>query len=133
MFLRLAVICGVAGMAAGVAMGVTHDFTLAPAHAHLNLLGWVSMTLYGLFYERRPQVAETRAARAHLVLNAVGVAAQVGGLALVVMGRRWAAPILDVGASAVMASMLLFAWIVFGATRERPAALAARPRVVAAE
>jgi hypothetical protein len=27
-------------MVAGTTMGITHDFALAPGHAHLNLLGW---------------------------------------------------------------------------------------------
>jgi len=118
-FLRLAVVCGVVGMGCGVGMGISQDFTLAPAHAHLNLLGWVSMTLYALFYERFPLAARSRVAVAHLALNAVGVVVQVGGLALVVSGRHWAAPLLAAGASAVMASMLLFAAIVFRATGAR--------------
>jgi hypothetical protein len=119
-FLRLGVICGLVGMAGGVAMGVSQNFTLAPAHAHLNLLGWVSMMLYALFYERFPGAARSRLAGAHFLLNAAGVVAQVAGLALVVAGRRWAEPIMATGATAVLASMLLFAAIVFRATSGRP-------------
>jgi hypothetical protein len=29
------------GMLAGIAMGIEQDFALAPAHAHLNLVGGV--------------------------------------------------------------------------------------------
>jgi hypothetical protein len=36
-------------MSGGILMAIAQDFTLAPAHAHLNLLGWVTMALYGLF------------------------------------------------------------------------------------
>jgi hypothetical protein len=32
-------------MVAGTTMGITHDFALAPGHAHLNLLGWASLAL----------------------------------------------------------------------------------------
>lgn len=39
-----------AGMSAGILMGILQDFTIAPAHAHLNLLGWVTMALYGLYH-----------------------------------------------------------------------------------
>ena len=53
-FLLLAVAVGTTGMAMGIVMAVGHDFTLAPAHAHLNLLGWVSLSLYGLFYRAYP-------------------------------------------------------------------------------
>ena len=51
--------------ALGIAMAMRQDFTLAPAHAHLNLLGWVSMALYGLYYRGaaviRPRLAWTQA------------------------------------------------------------------------
>ena len=38
------------GVAMGVAMGVTHRFEYAPVHAHINLLGWVSLGLFALIY-----------------------------------------------------------------------------------
>lgn len=38
------------GMTMGIIMGISQDFTLAPAHAHLNLLGWVTMAIYGLYH-----------------------------------------------------------------------------------
>ncbi|MCU0829105.1 MAG: hypothetical protein MUE52_17350 [Tabrizicola sp.] len=41
---------GLCGMMLGLAMGISQDFTLAPAHAHLNLLGWVTMAIYGLYH-----------------------------------------------------------------------------------
>lgn len=38
------------GMVWGAIMGAKEDFTLAPAHAHLNLVGWATMALMGTFY-----------------------------------------------------------------------------------
>jgi hypothetical protein len=35
------------GMVAGIVMGIREDFTLAPAHAHLNLVGGVLLFLFG--------------------------------------------------------------------------------------
>jgi hypothetical protein len=37
-----AALAALGGMGLGLYMGLAHDFTLAPAHAHLNLLGWGS-------------------------------------------------------------------------------------------
>jgi hypothetical protein len=37
------------GMLAGIAMGITQNFMLAPAHAHLNLVGGVLLFLFGLY------------------------------------------------------------------------------------
>ncbi len=30
------------GMGLGIFMGISHDFSLTPVHAHVNLLGWVT-------------------------------------------------------------------------------------------
>jgi hypothetical protein len=46
----IAALAGLGGMLMGIVMGISQDFTLAPAHAHLNLLGWVTMALYGLYH-----------------------------------------------------------------------------------
>jgi len=50
LFLATAAFCLVCGVGMGIAMGITHDFHLAPVHAHLNLLGWASLALMGLTY-----------------------------------------------------------------------------------
>lgn len=42
------------GMLLGIWMGMNDDFTLAPVHAHLNLVGWATMFLYGLYYRAEP-------------------------------------------------------------------------------
>src|SRR3982751_6602266 len=38
------------GMLLGEYMGAHENFALAPLHAHINLLGWVTLALYGTFY-----------------------------------------------------------------------------------
>src|SRR6516225_6598219 len=40
----------VAGLIWGLVMGISQDFSTMPAHAHLNLLGWVSLFLFGIYY-----------------------------------------------------------------------------------
>jgi cbb3-type cytochrome oxidase subunit 1 len=46
-------------------MGIAHDFTLAPVHAHSNLVGWVSLALFGAIYRAFPELAVSRLARVH--------------------------------------------------------------------
>jgi hypothetical protein len=55
--MRLAYFCffaaalsALTGMSLGIWMGINENFTLAPVHAHINLLGWVSLALYGLYH-----------------------------------------------------------------------------------
>ena len=45
-----AALCGLSGISLGIWMGMHEDFTLAPVHAHINLLGWVTLALYGLYH-----------------------------------------------------------------------------------
>ena len=40
------------GMIFGSQMAASDDFTFAPAHAHLNLVGWVTMALFGIYTRR---------------------------------------------------------------------------------
>ena len=69
-FLGLAALCLIGGVAIGIGMGIAHDFQFAPVHAHLNLVGWTSLALFGLTYRAYPVLAQTRLARLHFALAA---------------------------------------------------------------
>ncbi|MDC7683642.1 hypothetical protein PQU92_10160 [Asticcacaulis sp. BYS171W] len=111
-FLRLAVVFGLIGMGMGVAMGATHDFVLAPVHAHINLVGWVGMFLAGLFYAAKPE-AETTLARVHLVGLTLGLCLLAPGIAGAVLGIAALTPLAIAGSIVTFASMALFVGIVF--------------------
>jgi len=101
------------GMLAGIAMGIQQDFTLAPAHAHLNLVGGVLLFVFGLYYRLMPAVGSTSLAKLQGSLHIVGAIVFPAGIALVLLkGTSFiAAPI--VGSLIVVAAMALFAVIVF--------------------
>jgi cbb3-type cytochrome oxidase subunit 1 len=69
-FLLLATACLIVGVSMGIGMGIAHDFQFAPVHAHLNLLGWASLALFGLVYKAYPQLAHSRLALAHFAASA---------------------------------------------------------------
>jgi len=50
------------GMLLGIGMGAAHDFALAPLHAHINLIGFVAHSLFGLGYRNWPALKESRLA-----------------------------------------------------------------------
>ena len=79
-FLLLAVLCLIAGLLMGIGMGIAHDFQLAPIHAHLNLVGFVALSVFGLAYKAYPALARSRLALPHLVLSGVGAVAFPVGL-----------------------------------------------------
>jgi hypothetical protein len=59
----LSVVVLLVGMLAGIAMGIQQNFTLAPAHARLNLMGRVLLFLFGLYYRLVPAAATTTLAK----------------------------------------------------------------------
>jgi hypothetical protein len=70
------------GMGVGIYMGASQNFTIAPAHAHLNLIGWVTMALYGTFFALARD-ASKKLAWTVFWLNNVAVAIMFPSLAMV--------------------------------------------------
>jgi hypothetical protein len=113
----VSVVVLVAGMLAGIAMGISQDFTLAPAHAHLNLIGGVLLFLFGLYYRVIPQAGSSALAKMQGWLHIAGAILFPAGVVVVLTkGPAFeAAPI--AGALTVVAAMTLFAVIVFRTSR----------------
>ena len=105
------------GMLAGIAMGITQNFMLAPAHAHLNLVGGVLLFLFGLYYRLVPAAGTTALAKLQGSLHIAGGILFPVGVALVLLKGPSveAAPI--AGSLVVVAAMVLFAVIVFRTAR----------------
>jgi len=105
-FFASAVIYVTCGMLFGIWMSASHDHGLASAHAHLNLVGWVTMALFGIYYHLVPAAAENRLAVLHFAVATLGVWLLVPGIVLAIQGRTEILAIL--GSFATLASMLLF-------------------------
>jgi hypothetical protein len=105
------------GMLAGIDMGIRQDFVLAPAHAHLNLVGGVLLFLFGLYYRLFPAAGNSTLAKVQGWLHIVGGIAFPFGVAVVLLkGPSFvAAPI--AGSLIVVAAMALFMVIVFRTAR----------------
>jgi len=85
--LRIAVTYWVIAVGWGIYMGATKDFAQVPVHAHLNLLGWVSLGLCGLIYAKAPHLAETKLAKVHFWLHNLGLPPLMIAVALIVNGH----------------------------------------------
>ena len=110
-FLSVAVLQALVGMGLGIFMGISGDYTLAPAHAHNNLLGWVSMAIFGLYYAVAGEVTAKRLAAVHFWLALVANLVFPLGIGLVVTGKGEALSV--VGSLLEVLSMLLFGIIVW--------------------
>ncbi|WP_338766893.1 hypothetical protein [Massilia sp. METH4] len=84
-WIKLAVLYLVVGVAIGIAMGASQNFTLRPVHAHVNLLGWTTLAISGLIYTVFPQTGDTLLARVHFWLLNLALPVMMGSLAYVLL------------------------------------------------
>lgn len=93
----------------GVFMGASHDHSLMPVHAHLSLLGWVSMVLIGVIYHFYPQAGSSRVAGVQFWLHNVALLVMMTGLAALLKGNVGIEPVVGMASLAMLTAVLLFA------------------------
>jgi hypothetical protein len=94
------------GMIWGIVMSASGDHSLAPAHAHLNLVGWVTMALFGVYYHLVPRAGEHWLARVHFATATAGVLTMVPGIVIVL--QQSDDTLAKVSSVLTLASMLIF-------------------------
>jgi len=108
-FFGLGVLYVLCGMFWGMQMGESNDFAMAPAHAHLNLLGWVTMALYGTFYALTRDSFSPRLAWINFAFAALSVPVMIPTLALYLRSADAGyIPVLVVGEVLAVAGMITF-------------------------
>ncbi|WP_280151693.1 hypothetical protein [Piscinibacter sp. XHJ-5] len=109
---RVGIVYFVVAVALGIAMGASGDHSLTAVHAHLNLLGWVSMALFALIGMAHPAVTEGPVATAQFWLHNTGVPVMLAALALRLKGYTAAEPVIGLASVVVGIGVALFAWLV---------------------
>lgn len=112
-YLKVATVYFTIGVLAGLTMGIIHDFRFTSVHANVNLLGWVSMALFGIIYHFYPKAANSKLAKTQFWLHNIGVPVMLGGIALQVLGVPAALPPTIIGSIAVVIGVILFMVNVF--------------------
>ena len=115
-YFRISVLYALVGMVWGIYMAVSEDQSMYPAHAHLLLLGWVSMAIYGVIYRLCPRAAEGSLARSHFWIANAGLVVMIPGVALVHSGNDFGEPLAAVGSLITLLAMVLFAVTVWRGT-----------------
>lgn len=121
-FFATAAIFALCGMIWGIQMSASHDHTLSPAHGHLNLIGFVSMSIFGAYYALTPQAAESRLAAVHFGLTFMTVVVLTPGIAMAIAdgGETLA----QIGSVLAVITMALFVFVILrhgvGSTEGHP-------------
>lgn len=112
-FFRLAVLYLLAGVTLGIVMAASHDHTMHPVHAHLNLLGFVTMGLFAAFYRAWPAAEESRLAKVHFWLYVPAHFVQMVTLAALYRGMVSVEPVLGIASVLVGLGIACFAVVVW--------------------
>jgi hypothetical protein len=112
-FFKFAVVFLILGILMGLQMSISGQHSVIGAHAHTNLLGWVTSAIFGAYYAFNPAKATGRAATAHFWVYCGSVAVMVPSLYLLYSGYPAVEPLLAVSSLTGFASVLIFAYVVF--------------------
>ena len=112
-FFKAAISFLIFGILMGLQMAISGLHNVIGAHAHTNLLGWVTMAIFGGYYALNPAKADTRLARIHFWSYLGSVAVMVPSLYLVYLGYGALEPLVAVSSVVAFLSTLFFAFIVF--------------------
>ncbi len=112
-WLKLAIVYLIIGVAMGIAMGASENFTLRPVHAHINLLGWTTMALAGLTYSVFPDAGRSLLARIHFWLSNISLPIMLIALTLLLAGNRQIVPVLAVSEIVAALGIIVFAANIF--------------------
>lgn len=114
-FYAVGVIAVLIGMVWGMIMGATENMVTMPAHAHLNLLGWVTMGLYGTFYALEGPSFSPRLAWTNFVVSTLSLFVMIPSLAMFLSHGNDPKylPGMQAGEGLAVLGMLIFAISVF--------------------
>jgi hypothetical protein len=129
-YFRTAMCWILVGVTFGIVMGATQNFTMTPVHAHINLLGWVTMSIFAFFYRLWPAAAATRLARIQFWTFVPAHLLQMIFLFILMRGNTGIEPVLGLASIAVGVAFIMFfvnAWKFTGspATASQPVGTAA--------
>jgi cbb3-type cytochrome oxidase subunit 1 len=105
-FITIAAIYATLGMTFGIVMGISQSFEYAHVHTHINLVGWVTLAMYGLVYRAYPEMAGCRLSAIHFWAANAGALIFLPGIFLAIEGQGVAPAI--VGSLLTLAGMIVF-------------------------
>jgi cbb3-type cytochrome oxidase subunit 1 len=113
MYFKVAVVFFLIGILMGLQMSISGNHSVIGAHAHTNLLGWVTSAIFGAFYALNPAKAESRLASVQFWIYVCSVGVMVPSLYIFYMGYSAIEPLLAVSSLTALGAVLIFAFIVF--------------------
>lgn len=112
--IRIAAVYALIGALIGSDLAGRKDFTMVPSHAHILVVGWLTLFAYGIFYYIFKEISMTKTARLHAWTSLIG-----GGLMPLSMlvyyknETSLTTLVFILSASVLLLAIILFAVLVF--------------------
>lgn len=113
LYFKTAILFLILGIGMGLNMAISQDHSVIGAHAHCNLLGWVTMALFGGYHALNPRKAGRRIAMVQYGVYTAGVTLMVPSLYLMLLGNMAMEPVVAVASIITFIGVLMFAFIIF--------------------
>jgi drug/metabolite transporter superfamily protein YnfA len=113
LFFKTAILFLIIGIGVGISMSITGQHSVMGAHAHINLVGWVTSAIFGVYYALNPAKAAGRLPLVHYGIYTVGVVIMCSALYFMLLGDMAMEPLVAAGSLITFAGVLMFAVIVF--------------------
>lgn len=117
-YFRTAILFLIAGISIGIFMSISGNHAVMGAHAHINLLGWVTSALFGTYLALNPAKATGMLPRLQYFVYVVGVIVMGASLYLMLDGNAAMEPIVATASIVTFVGVLLFAVIIFMPARD---------------
>lgn len=121
LYFRTAILFLIAGIGIGLHMSISGVHNVTGAHAHANLLGWVTMALFGGYYALNPAKARSRLAFTQYCVYTVGVVVMIPALYVMLAGNQAVEPVVAISSIIAFLGVILFAVVVFTPERAQDA------------
>jgi hypothetical protein len=110
-FIAIGALWLLVGMLLGIGMGAAHNFALAPLHAHINLIGFVCHSVFGMAYRHWPALKDSPLAPYQFWIFVIASPITLIGLYFTVMNGPELPTI--VGSIAILIGAALFAVMIW--------------------
>lgn len=114
-WIRVAIIYLLIGVLFGMFMHITVHLEWKSVHAHINLVGWLTTAVFGIFYSLYPKMGASKLGVSHFWIHNVGVLFLLLGIFFIYVDslRFILEPFVWIGGLALIASILIMIYNVF--------------------
>src|SRR5690625_3652376 len=106
--IKISVVYFALGTLLGLYMSMTMNYVYTGVHAHMNLLGWTSLTLAGILYLIFPKAGESLSGKLHFWLHNIGLPLMMIGLFMALSGFDQFLILIPIGGITVVLAVLVF-------------------------